>query len=278
MRYRILRTAFGAYKNRRKTPIRIILTRGKSNKKCPRAGQGPMGDVLQWGKIQREMSYSGSYSYRKFYDVTVPRMLIKVNRTLGSHATRCFALWYNIGMDWRSLLVGFISGFICGVLAIVFETGARRMLAPTIIKRKLIIGHISKSIEGNIICWYVPIHVKASRLYNFIVSSLDDVSASIVLSERKNRYSCSWINPGTFEDSAISLRIGTERSIGIAEQFSGSNIIRPYNDYQASLSSEDEDIQLELKYGDAILGQWLFRKAIVGGIMQEVEPIKEHNA
>jgi hypothetical protein len=41
-----------------------------------------MGDVLKWGKIQGEMSCSGAYSYRKFYDVTVPRMLIKVNTTL----------------------------------------------------------------------------------------------------------------------------------------------------------------------------------------------------
>jgi hypothetical protein len=41
-----------------------------------------MGDVLKWGKIQGGMSFSGAYSYRKFYDVTVPRMLIKVNRTL----------------------------------------------------------------------------------------------------------------------------------------------------------------------------------------------------
>jgi len=42
-----------------------------------------MGDVLKWGKIQREMSCSEVYSYRKFYDVTVLRMLIKVNRNPG---------------------------------------------------------------------------------------------------------------------------------------------------------------------------------------------------
>ena len=42
-----------------------------------------MGDVLKWGKIQREMSCGGAYSYRKFYDVTVPRMSIKVNRSTG---------------------------------------------------------------------------------------------------------------------------------------------------------------------------------------------------
>ena len=41
-----------------------------------------MGDVLKWGKIQREMSCGGAYSYRKFYDVTVSRKLIKVNRKL----------------------------------------------------------------------------------------------------------------------------------------------------------------------------------------------------
>jgi hypothetical protein len=41
-----------------------------------------MGDVLKRGKIQREMFCSGAYPYRKFYDVTVPRMLIEVNRTL----------------------------------------------------------------------------------------------------------------------------------------------------------------------------------------------------
>jgi hypothetical protein len=148
------------------------------------------------------------------------------------------------------------------------------MLAPTIIKRKLIIGHISKSVEANNIYWYIRIHVKANPLYNFAVSSLDDVEASVTLIERKQRYDCLWINPHTTDDSAISLRIGTERNIGIAEQIIGSNIIRPYSNYQAALPSGDEDIQLELKYGDAILGQWLFRKAIVGGIMQEVSPIK----
>jgi hypothetical protein len=41
-----------------------------------------MGDVLKWGKIQGEMSCSGAYTYREFYDATVPRMLIEVNRTL----------------------------------------------------------------------------------------------------------------------------------------------------------------------------------------------------
>ncbi len=48
-----------------------------------------MGDVLKWGKIQGEMSCSGAYySYRKFYDVTVPRMLIKVNGTLACLPSR----------------------------------------------------------------------------------------------------------------------------------------------------------------------------------------------
>jgi hypothetical protein len=47
-----------------------------------------MGDVLKWGKIQGEMSCSGAYSYRKLYDVTVTRMLIKVNRTLACLPSR----------------------------------------------------------------------------------------------------------------------------------------------------------------------------------------------
>jgi len=173
-------------------------------------------------------------------------------------------------MDWSALLVA----FFCGVLAIIFVGGVRRMLAPIIIKRKLIIGHILKSIEAHNIFWYIPIHVKASSLYNFVISSLDDVTAAITLTERKQTYPCLWINPNMFDDSAISLRIGTKRDIGIAEQDIGSNIIKAYNDYQAALPSGDEDIQLELRYGDAILGKWLFRKAIVGGIMQEVAPIK----
>jgi hypothetical protein len=59
-----------------------------------------MGDVLKWGKIQGEMSCSGAYSYRKFYDVTVPRMLIEVNRTLACLPSRTAMNHYRAVVGW----------------------------------------------------------------------------------------------------------------------------------------------------------------------------------
>lgn len=171
-------------------------------------------------------------------------------------------------------MVAFFSGLIGGILAIIVVKGVRSMLAPTIIRRKLIIGGISKSIEFGIICWYIPIHVKANSLYVLAISKLDDVRASVTLLRHEQQFDCLWINPGVADDSRISLRIGTEHNIGIAEQYANNNIIRPYGNSRATLSSEDEDIQLELRYRDKMLGRWLFQNAIIGGIMQEVVPIR----
>ncbi len=178
-------------------------------------------------------------------------------------------------MGWSELLVSGILGIFGGILAIVFERQVRRMLAAKVIKRKLIIGHISKSIqeEGATVFWCIPIRVKAGIWWNLLVSGLEDVKALITFVQRKKQFQTVWINPNVDDSSLVILRIGTEREIGLAEESGG--IMKRYGEMMSNdVLVGDDDILLELRTGDTILGQWLFKKAIIAGSMQEVSPLK----
>jgi hypothetical protein len=176
------------------------------------------------------------------------------------------------------------SGIIGGVLAILFDRGVRRMLAPTIIKRKLVVGQMSISTQvsyeppdsfGSYVYWCVPIKIKASGMWNLLVSSIEDVRAFVTFVRCNKRFQTLWINPYTDDSSLVSLRIGTEREIGVAKVSQG--VVRPYCSDEltpADILRGDEDILIELKAGDSTLGCWLFRESIVAGSMQKVAPVK----
>jgi hypothetical protein len=179
---------------------------------------------------------------------------------------------------WIPVLVSAITGFIAGLLASIFASGIRKMLATFIVRRKLCIGHITKGIESTGTYWYIPIIVKANSLWNLLISSVNDVKAIISFTERKeNRETVNlkkqglWINE--IDGSLDNLGIGTQRDIRITED-SADGILRPVNEMTGEILKGNQDISLQLKSGNASLGYWLFENAIISGFIQERIPVK----
>lgn len=148
------------------------------------------------------------------------------------------------------------------------------MLARFIIKRKLLVGNIKKGKElaGNF--WYIPIHVKANNMWNLLVSDVKDVKAIIKYvnnGETHLQKQGSWINE--IDGSLESLGIDTQRDIRITDDSTGE-IIRPVNSMQGETLEGNFDIWLKFKTGSFTLGYWLFKEAIIEGIMQEISPVK----
>lgn len=186
-------------------------------------------------------------------------------------------------MQELSLLASVVSGIIGGILAILFDRAIRRMIAPTIIKRKIQIGEISKStyIPPLPESWYIPVHVKASIWWKLLVSKIDDVEPSITFIQYgglQTRVETVWLNPaGSADNPSISLGIGTKRKIGLVQIYNMALI--PYGQLPAAMVSNihlvgDYDILLELSSGDKKLGCWKFQKTIIGGSIQEVIPLR----
>jgi len=179
--------------------------------------------------------------------------------------------------EWLSILVSAISGFIAGLLASIFATGVRRMIAPFIIRRKLYIGNITRGEELSGTYWYIPIHVRGNSLWNLLVSSVNDVKAIIQFIEHKDNGKTylqkqgSWINE--IDGSLESLGIDTQRDIRITDD-SSVGTLRPVNAMRDEILEGNQDISLELRSGTISLGRWLFVKAIIAGSMQEVSPTK----
>ena len=172
-----------------------------------------------------------------------------------------------------STLVSASWGFIGGLVASILVTGGRKMLAPIIIKRKLSVGCLCKSEQKTDSFWYIPISVNANIIYNLLVSSVDDTKATITFIQQKEneeirrQYQATWVNPD-IDDPLISLRIGTKRQIRLVEDSNDS--LKPINEIRDDSLSGNQDIVLKLDSGSNILGQWLFKRAIVEGVMQEV--------
>lgn len=176
-----------------------------------------------------------------------------------------------------TILVSAISGFIAGLLASIFATGVRKMLAKIIISRKLYVGKIIKTKELSGTSWYIPVCVKANNMWNLVVSSINDVKAIITFVEHKDNQELylpkqgAWINE--IDGSLDNLGIGTQRDIRFAEE-GWDGILMPVNWIAGEILRGNQDILLELKTGNTSLGCWLFQKAIVEGSTQEVSPIK----
>ena len=148
------------------------------------------------------------------------------------------------------------------------------MLAPIVIKRKLFIGNIRKSEQKFGTFWYIPIHVKANRMWNLLVSSIEDVKAIVTFINDKGihcQYQATWVNPD-IDDPLIKLCIESERDVRLATISGGE--LKPINEIMDDALTGNQDIQLELKSGDSTLGQWLFQKAIVEGSIMEVGATK----
>lgn len=150
-------------------------------------------------------------------------------------------------------ILAFILGWVTGI----FSPGVRRMIAPKYFRKSLCIGNISLSDPVFGSYWYISVESRTIPLWNLLVSSIRNVSATIsyIDSKRGDRvvHSTYWL--------PLIYYIGLETDdkgnrVKIDEQ--GGN----------------KDIELELESGHTSLGKWLFKGAIIEGAMQEVSPIK----
>jgi hypothetical protein len=175
-----------------------------------------------------------------------------------------------------AILVSAVSGFIAGLLASIFSTGVRKMLAPLILPKKLHLGKISPSnANSNFPNWYIPVSVKAKTSWNLLVSSMEGIRAYATFINRDNNEKAerlaTWLEPD-IDAPSITLHIGGEYDLRIATIFGGVLRMVGGTDQKDSLSG-NYDIMVTLRSGKKILGQWLSQKAIVEGSMQEISPI-----
>lgn len=134
------------------------------------------------------------------------------------------------------------------------------------IGRDIIIDPIRRSIQGQ--SWCVPLHVKTDS----VGSNLEDATAFITFVQMERSMQTVWINPGVSDFSRVALRKGSEWEIALAEEDGGK--LRLYGHQTDEELTGDSDITLELKSGAILVGRWKFLKAIVGGHMHEVRPIR----
>ncbi len=151
------------------------------------------------------------------------------------------------------------------------------MLAPIIIKRKLSVGCLCKSEQKTESFWYIPLRVDANIILNLLVSSVEDTKATITFIQQKEnevtprQYQATWVNPD-IDAPLISLRIGTKREVRLAEDEHGR--LKPISEIQDDGISGNQDIVLKLDSDSTILGQWIFKRAIIEGVMQKVYTVK----
>ena len=185
-------------------------------------------------------------------------------------------------MSW-----GWIWPIIPGILAILVARLVGKMLTRPIMARHIIIGSIQRSIQHSMESWCIPVHVKVNILWWLLIGELKDVAAFITFIQQKDgeknqiKRQTVWINPNVEDDSFISLHIGSKRHIGLAQKSDFEpNTLLIYGDELGPSPnvnirlSGDYDVLLELRSDDKMLGCWKFQKAIVGGIVQEVNPLK----
>lgn len=150
------------------------------------------------------------------------------------------------------------------------------MLAPIVFRRKLYVGAIaSDKLElSNDAYWYIPVEVKANNLWKLVVADVQ-VRATIGYTEKDGSDKLvftTWVETIT-DVPSILLRIGDIEQRVIIAETSGKQLL-PLMGRTGKLFKDDQDITLELTSGKTILGRWRFPKAIVGGVMQKVNPIK----
>ena len=177
-----------------------------------------------------------------------------------------------------SLPVPAITGFIAGLLASIFATGVRKMLAPVVFRHKLHIGDITKCEQSQFFTyWYVPIEVKASGIWKLAVSNIEDVRATIsyIESGGEGRTSiANWIEP-RFSIPSINLQIGGIYTGVWVATMRGDKQLVPLDGQTNESFLSDQDISLELNSGHTFLGRWVFLKAVVEGCIKEVSPTKK---
>lgn len=161
-------------------------------------------------------------------------------------------------------------------MASIFVAGGRRMLAPIIIKRKLSVGCLCKSEQKTDSFWYIPVRVDANIIWNLLVSNLGEVKATIDFIEQNTKvsrhYQATWIDPN-IDDALITLRIGSKREVRVATE-TGTDVLKPIDETQNDSLFGNQDIILTLTSSSNILGRWLFKRAMVEGVMQKISPVK----
>ena len=169
-----------------------------------------------------------------------------------------------------------ISGFIGGVLGALFVVGMRKMLASTVFRRKISVGNLYKRRAGDYDYWCICMIVNASSWWKMLAASLEDVRAVISFTGAdgsKERFTTAWVQPST-DAPSITLQIGGFYYTALVATMLGGEQLSPLSGYTGKLFLDNQDIILELNCGGDSLGRWLYKDAIVNGVMQEVSPTK----
>ena len=182
-----------------------------------------------------------------------------------------------------SILISTASGFVGGLLASIFATGVRKMLAKSLLPHKIQLGEISKSLESEdryFPFYYVPVFVQTSKLNVLFMSDINDVRADITFVNQKDNiesrrhYSATWYEQDN-DSPSITFTIGEkhEYRIRIATISSGFlKAVGSINEKDILLS--DNDLLVEIKSGNNVLGEWLYEKAVIESTVQSIEPTR----
>ena len=148
------------------------------------------------------------------------------------------------------------------------------MLAPYVFRRSLYVGKIEKPSGIDQPYWIIPVEVRARSLWELFVSDIEARATINYLdkdgSEKSNF--ATWLET-IMEVPKVTLQIGGIDMGIIIAKTDGKQLL-PLNGRTHRLFKDDQDITLKLTSRRTSLGQWRFPKAIVGGVMQEVSPIK----
>jgi hypothetical protein len=150
----------------------------------------------------------------------------------------------------------FLFGFISGVLASIFTTGMRKMLAPIIFRRKVSAGKLYKCGLSGHEYWCIYISVDVSSWWKLLKASLEDVEAVISYTEADgSKVSCktTWIKSGTDVQSVILYIGGIYYGVRVAVEPGGGQLL-PLNGNTGKLFLDNQDIILELICGRDSLG------------------------
>jgi len=149
------------------------------------------------------------------------------------------------------------------------------MLAPTVFKRLLCIGSLTLHDFGFGPLWYIPIEVKGSKAWWLITTRIHNVRATLTFIDSINRSDRLTVSASPMDgvDDIMELEIDDKgKGIMVATQ-SGKILVPIYErDKMHKRFLGNQDIVLELYSGHTSLGRWLFKGAIINGVMQEVDP------
>jgi hypothetical protein len=178
-------------------------------------------------------------------------------------------------INWWQISISLIIGWILGILS----KGVREVLSSKILSKfkSIQAGEITKSREDILYpSWYVPIYVNAPSFWKLLISGIENVECDAYFINIQDNtihpFHAVWWREDS-EVTSITLRIGDSDKIRIVGETTNDQKIRAiYGTFQNYVLEGDYDIIVRLKSGENILGRWLFSKAIINSVIQDVKP------